>query len=91
MLSRLIAAPMIGLIRLYQMTLSPMIGGHCRFQPTCSRYALEAYRTLNPIRATWLTVRRLLRCHPMGSSGWDPPPLPPDRRRHDRNSCVKNQ
>ncbi len=83
---------MIGLIRLYQITLSPMIGGHCRFQPTCSRYALEAYRTLNPIRATWLTVRRLSRCHPLGSSGWDPPPLPRgcEQARHDRNPSVKN-
>ena len=72
--SRVVAAPCIGLIRLYQMTLSPCIGGHCRFQPTCSNYALAVYRTLNPARATWLTARRVLRCHPFGGSGFDPPP-----------------
>lgn len=74
--SRVVAAPFIALIRLYQMTLSPFIGGHCRFQPTCSNYALQAYRTLNPVRATWLTARRLLRCHPFGGKGFDPPPDP---------------
>lgn len=77
--ARALAAPFIGLIRLYQLTLSPLIGGHCRFHPTCSHYALEAYRTHNPVSATWLTVRRLLRCHPLGGSGYDPPP-PPRRR-----------
>ncbi len=77
-ISRIVAAPFIGLIRLYQLTLSPMIGGHCRFQPTCSHYALMAYRTHNPAYATLLTTRRLLRCHPFGGSGYDPPP--PARR-----------
>jgi len=76
LLSRLGALPFIVLIRAYQLTLSPFIGGHCRFQPTCSHYALEAYRTANPLYATWLTLRRLLRCHPFGGSGWDPPPPP---------------
>lgn len=77
--SRVFGAPCIGLIRLYQLTLSPLIGGHCRFQPTCSHYALQAFREHNPARATWLTARRLLRCHPLGGSGFDPPP-PPRRR-----------
>lgn len=78
--SRIACAPFIALIRLYQLTLSPMIGGHCRFHPTCSRYALELYRTRDPMRATWLTARRLLRCHPLGGGGWDPPPAPPPPR-----------
>ncbi len=79
LLARLAAAPFIALIRLYQWTLSPMMGGHCRFMPTCSNYALEAYRSHNPLKATWLTARRLLRCHPFGGSGWDPPPPPADQ------------
>jgi uncharacterized protein len=78
-ISRMAAAPFIALIRLYQWTLSPMIGGHCRFMPTCSNYAIEAYRSHNPLKATWLTACRLLRCHPFGGSGWDPPPPPTDR------------
>ena len=67
-------APAILLILLYRVTLSPFIGGQCRYMPTCSRYALEAYRTRDPFRATWLVVRRLGRCHPWGGSGYDPVP-----------------
>jgi len=71
------AAPFILMIRAYQATLSPLMGGRCRFLPSCSEYALEAYRTLNPLRASWLTLRRILRCHPFGGSGYDP--VPPRR------------
>jgi putative membrane protein insertion efficiency factor len=69
-----LSLPFVGLILLYRVTLSPLMGGHCRFHPTCSAYALECYRRLGPIRATLLTVRRLSRCHPLGGSGYDPPP-----------------
>ena len=68
------AWPWIGLIRLYQVTLSPFIGGHCRFQPTCSRYGEEALRTHGALRGLWLTARRVGRCHPLGGKGWDPVP-----------------
>ena len=70
--------PFIAAIRLYQATLSPLLGGYCRFTPTCSQYALEAYRTHGPLRGTWLTLRRLLRCHPLGGHGYDP--VPPVKR-----------
>lgn len=66
--------PFIVLIRGYQVTLGPLMGGHCRFVPTCSNYALEAYRVHGPIRGTWLTARRILRCHPFGGHGFDPVP-----------------
>jgi uncharacterized protein len=72
---RALALPFIGLIYLYRVTLSPLMGGHCRFHPSCSAYALEAYRRHGPVRGTWLTARRLLRCHPLGGSGYDPPPV----------------
>ncbi|MFG0275387.1 MAG: membrane protein insertion efficiency factor YidD [Phycisphaerales bacterium] len=68
------AAPLIGLVLLYRAILSPLMAGRCRFHPTCSAYALEALRRHGPIRGAWLTVRRLLRCHPWGGSGYDPPP-----------------
>lgn len=71
--------PCVFLIRVYQATLSPWLGGHCRFEPTCSRYAIEAYRHFGPARGTFLTIRRLLRCHPFGGSGYDPVPVEPDR------------
>jgi len=73
-----ISTTAILLIRLYQATLSPLLGGHCRFHPTCSEYAIEAFRTHNPVRAFFLTARRLLRCHPFGGSGWDPVPAASD-------------
>lgn len=73
----ILAAPFLALIYLYRFTLGPWIGGHCRFTPSCSQYALDAYRAHNPLRATALTARRLARCHPRGGHGNDPvPPAP---------------
>ena len=72
--SRLFSLPFIAAIRLYQVTLGPLLGGHCRFEPSCSRYALDAYRLHGPIRGTWLAARRILRCHPFGGYGHDPVP-----------------
>ena len=63
-----------GLIRLYQLTLSPFIGGQCRFHPTCSNYALEAIDQPGPIAGSWLALRRLLKCHPFHPGGLDLPP-----------------
>lgn len=71
--------PFILLIRLYQVTLGLLLGGHCRFTPTCSHYALDAYRLHGPLRGSWLTLRRILRCHPFGGHGFDPVPPPPAR------------
>ena len=70
----LLARACILLVRFYQATLSPFVGGHCRFSPTCSRYAIEAYQRHGAFRGTWLTLRRLLRCHPLGGFGYDPVP-----------------
>lgn len=72
---RLASFPFILLIRLYQITLSPIMGGQCRFEPTCSRYALTAYRLHGPWRGSLLTARRISRCHPFGKGGYDPVPL----------------
>ncbi len=71
--------PFVIVIRAYQVTLGPFMAGQCRFEPTCSHYALGAYRAHGPVRGTWLTVRRLARCHPFGGSGLDPVPLGSDR------------
>ncbi len=67
-------APFIAVIKLYQFTLSPVIGRACRFWPTCSWYGLEAYRTHGPVVGTRLTVWRILRCNPFGGHGYDPVP-----------------
>jgi putative membrane protein insertion efficiency factor len=67
------------LVVAYQWTLSPFIGHHCRFRPTCSNYALEALSKHGALRGGWLAARRLARCHPWG--GWDYDPVP-DRPSH---------
>ena len=70
--------PFILAVRAYQVTLGPVLGGRCRFEPSCSRYSLEAYRLHGPLKGSWLTARRVLRCHPLGGHGYDPVPLPKD-------------
>lgn len=69
-----LAAIMIGLIKLYQMTLSPLIGRACRYTPTCSNYGIEAIRKYGPFKGGWLTLKRVASCNPWGGSGYDPVP-----------------
>jgi uncharacterized protein len=61
-------------VRVYQIVLSPLFSGSCRFEPSCSRYMAEAIRRHGALRGFWLGLRRLGRCHPLGSSGFDPVP-----------------
>ena len=60
----------------YKLTLSPLIGQQCRFLPTCSDYGRDALIQHGPVRGSWLTLRRLCKCHPFGGSGYDPVPPP---------------
>ena len=73
-LKRIVAFPLILLVRFYQLCLSPLKPPSCRFTPTCSQYAIEALRKHGPIKGLYLTIKRLLRCHPWGGSGYDPVP-----------------
>lgn len=66
--------PFVFLIMFYRKCISPFTPSSCRFTPTCSAYALEAFRKHGPLKGLYLTVRRLLRCHPWGGSGYDPVP-----------------
>ena len=61
-------------VRAYRIFGSPLVGMHCRFQPSCSAYALEALERHGGIRGGWLAIRRILRCHPWGGSGYDSVP-----------------
>lgn len=74
LLLRLMAWPLLLLIRFYQRCISPFTPPSCRFTPTCSQYALEAVRRYGPFKGGWLALKRLLRCHPWGGSGYDPVP-----------------
>lgn len=65
---------LIKLVRLYQLLLSPIMGNQCRFAPTCSHYAIEALEQHGAIRGSWLTIKRLGRCHPGCEGGLDPVP-----------------
>ena len=60
------------LVQLYQATLSPLLGGHCRFRPTCSSYFIEAVRRHGAIRGGLMGAWRVLRCNPFGKGGYDP-------------------
>jgi hypothetical protein len=61
-------------IRFYQIAISPLLGPSCRYTPTCSEYARQALVKHGPVKGLWLAVKRILRCHPWGGSGYDPVP-----------------
>ena len=65
---------LISLVKLYQLVLSPFLPPSCRFYPTCSEYCIEALQKYPIYRALYLSIKRLLRCHPWGGSGHDPLP-----------------
>lgn len=81
---------LIGLIRAYQLTLSPYIGQHCRFTPSCSRYATEAIEVHGPWRGSWLAAKRIGRCHPFCEGGLDPVPEPAPKPAPKTNEEPKN-
>jgi putative membrane protein insertion efficiency factor len=74
-----------GLIRSYQLLISPVLGPSCRYLPSCSDYAAEAIGRHGALAGTWLAVRRLARCHPWGGSGYDP--VPEQHRREHSIGC----
>jgi uncharacterized protein len=73
-LAGILSLPFIGLIKLYQLIISPWLGPKCRFTPTCSQYGIEAFKKYGPIKGFWLTFKRVSRCHPWGGQGHDPVP-----------------
>jgi len=73
-MSRLASRALVVVIRLYQHVISPWLGPACRYEPSCSQYAVEAVERHGALRGSWLAARRLGRCHPLGDHGYDPVP-----------------
>jgi hypothetical protein len=69
-----LAIPLIVLIKIYQLLISPLFPPSCRFTPTCSHYTLDALKKYGILKGGWLGFRRIIRCHPWGGSGYDPVP-----------------
>jgi putative membrane protein insertion efficiency factor len=63
-----------GLVKVYQYGISPILPGSCRYSPSCSAYAIEAIDRFGALKGCWLGLKRILRCHPWGGSGYDPVP-----------------
>jgi uncharacterized protein len=73
-MNNLFIKPFILLVRFYQYAISPWLGSNCRYQPTCSSYMIEALKEHGLIKGLWIGTKRIGRCHPWGSSGYDPVP-----------------
>ncbi|NDL69387.1 membrane protein insertion efficiency factor YidD [Halomonas alkaliphila] len=72
--SKALAMVMIGFIKVYQYTISPLLGPRCRFWPSCSSYTIEAIQVHGPIKGGWMAIKRIIRCHPGSAGGIDPVP-----------------
>jgi putative membrane protein insertion efficiency factor len=79
------------LIRVYQLTLSPLLGNVCRFYPSCSRYTAACIAHHGPLKGTWLGIKRISRCHPFNPGGYVPPPLPSGQTPQDDGAMQPPQ
>jgi len=77
-------------VRLYQWIISPLFPASCRHTPTCSNYTVEAVNEWGPIKGIWLGIKRLSKCHPWGTSGYDPVPKKDQSKSCDSENCNHN-
>ncbi|MCP1314566.1 MULTISPECIES: membrane protein insertion efficiency factor YidD [unclassified Halomonas] len=73
-LGKALGAVLIALVKVYQYTLSPLLGPRCRFWPSCSSYTVEAIQVHGPFKGGWMAFKRILKCHPGSAGGMDPVP-----------------
>jgi uncharacterized protein len=73
-ISKILIAPFLFLVRFYQVAISPYTPAACRFQPTCSHYSAEALKKHGLFKGGWLAIKRITSCHPWGKNGYDPVP-----------------
>lgn len=74
LLKRIFSALIVGLVKFYQLAISPWLGRSCRYSPTCSQYMVEAVNEWGPLKGFWMGIKRIGRCHPWGGHGYDPVP-----------------
>ncbi|MDP3535771.1 MAG: membrane protein insertion efficiency factor YidD [Halomonas sp.] len=73
-LVKLMGGAMVGLVKVYQYTISPLLGPRCRFWPSCSSYTIEAIQVHGPFKGGWMAAKRIVKCHPGNPGGMDPVP-----------------
>lgn len=81
-MAKTISRILVFFVRIYQYTISPLLGANCRYTPTCSGYAVEALQVHGPIKGSYLSIKRILSCHPWGGHGYDPVPK---RKTNEKN------
>ncbi|MDZ7608009.1 MAG: membrane protein insertion efficiency factor YidD [Cyclobacteriaceae bacterium] len=81
-MKKLISYILIGLVKFYQGSISPLLPSSCRYTPSCSQYMIDALRIHGPFKGLSMGLKRISRCQPWGGSGWDP--VPPKEHRHDK-------
>jgi uncharacterized protein len=81
---------LIGLLKAWRLFISPLYGNVCRYYPSCSAYALRAVSVHGAVKGSWLTVRRLLRCHPWAAGGYDPVPGTPEFEEEIRDQALRS-
>ncbi|SMO81004.1 membrane protein insertion efficiency factor YidD [Gracilimonas mengyeensis] len=81
----------VGLVRFYQLAISPWLGKSCRYSPTCSQYMIEAVNEWGPLKGFWLGIKRIGRCHPWGGDGYDPVPRKTSRISNNEHSTLNSE
>lgn len=79
-LNQIARAIIVGIVRFYQLAISPWLGKSCRYSPTCSQYMIEAVNEWGALKGFWMGLKRIGRCHPWGGHGYDPVPENPDKK-----------
>ena len=86
---QVISGLLIGLVRFYQLAISPYLGRSCRYSPTCSQYTIEALKEWGPWKGSLLGIKRISRCHPWGGHGYDP--VPQSKKKEKMNILSKEE
>ncbi|MCS2610603.1 membrane protein insertion efficiency factor YidD [Halomonas dongshanensis] len=82
---------LVGLVRGYQLVISPLLGPRCRFWPSCSSYTIEALKVHGPLRGSWLSLKRIVKCHPGHSGGMDPVPGGPSEAMMEEDALAERK